>query len=152
MKRVTLDGTRRGEGVDGVEQPVRVARVLGTPQLNCLAGKAPAGVPDAVLRATFVDNLKFAAAALKAEGRRLLVEPINAYDIPGFYLLDEVGAAHAFVQFDRSHAQRTEGELNWRFLFDEIDRLGYPGWIGCEYKSATTATEAGLGWRQARAA
>lgn len=96
----------------GVEQAVRVARVLGTPQLNCLAGKAPAGVPDAVLRATFVDNLKFAAAALKAEGRRLLVEPINAHDIPGFYLLDEVGAAHAFVQFDRSHAQRTEGELN----------------------------------------
>ena len=42
------------------------------------------------------------------------------------------------------------GELNWRFLFAEIDRLGYTGWIGCEYKPATT-TEAGLGWRAALA-
>ena len=38
------------------------------PQLNCLAGKAPAGVADAVLRKTFVDNLRYAAAELE-EGR-----------------------------------------------------------------------------------
>ncbi|HEX6734237.1 MAG TPA: hydroxypyruvate isomerase, partial [Azonexus sp.] len=32
------------------------------------------------------------------------------------------------------------------YLFDLLDRLGYAGWIGCEYKPLTT-TEAGLGWR-----
>ncbi len=37
------------------------------------------------------------------------------------------------------------GELNYRFIFGFIDRIGYDGWIGCEYKPATT-TEAGLGW------
>ncbi|NVK43710.1 MAG: hydroxypyruvate isomerase [Oceanospirillaceae bacterium] len=37
------------------------------------------------------------------------------------------------------------GELNYRFIFGFIDKLGYDGWIGCEYKPATT-TEAGLGW------
>jgi hydroxypyruvate isomerase len=26
-----------------------------------------------------------------------------------------------------------------------VDRLGYQGWIGCEYKPKTT-TDAGLGW------
>ena len=37
------------------------------------------------------------------------------------------------------------GEINYPFLFQHIDRIGYKGWIGCEYRPATT-TEAGLGW------
>ena len=37
------------------------------------------------------------------------------------------------------------GEINYPFLFSVLDRLGYGGWIGCEYKPLTT-TEAGLGW------
>lgn len=37
------------------------------------------------------------------------------------------------------------GEINYEFLFKFIDDIGYDGWIGCEYKPATT-TEAGLGW------
>ncbi|WP_020680425.1 hydroxypyruvate isomerase [Marinobacterium rhizophilum] len=37
------------------------------------------------------------------------------------------------------------GEINYHFLFNFIDTLGYDGWIGCEYKPATS-TEAGLGW------
>ncbi len=37
------------------------------------------------------------------------------------------------------------GEINYPFLFDFIDKLGYQGWIGCEYKPATTTAE-GLGW------
>ncbi len=37
------------------------------------------------------------------------------------------------------------GELNCSFLFYLLDRLGYEGWIGCEYKPQGT-TEEGLGW------
>ncbi|MCU0986103.1 MAG: hydroxypyruvate isomerase family protein [Acetobacteraceae bacterium] len=37
------------------------------------------------------------------------------------------------------------GEINYPFLFGEIDRLGFAGWIGCEYKPKGD-TEAGLGW------
>jgi hydroxypyruvate isomerase len=37
------------------------------------------------------------------------------------------------------------GEINYAFLFRHIERIGYEGWIGCEYRPATT-TEAGLGW------
>ena len=37
------------------------------------------------------------------------------------------------------------GEINYPFLFDFIDGLGYTGWIGCEYKPRTVTT-AGLGW------
>ena len=179
----------------GVPQAIEYATTLGVPQLNCLAGKPGEGTTDAQARATFVDNVRFAAAALKAAGLRLLLEPINNHDVPGFWLnrtdlaisvLDEVGADNAFVQYDIYHAQRYEGELaatmskylsrighvqvadnpgrhepgtgeiNYGFLFAHLDRIGYTGWVGCEYKPATS-TEAGLGWleqarRQLRAA
>jgi hydroxypyruvate isomerase len=37
------------------------------------------------------------------------------------------------------------GEINYTFLFQHIDKVGYQGWIGCEYRPAGS-TEAGLGW------
>jgi len=37
------------------------------------------------------------------------------------------------------------GEINYRFLFEHLDRIGYQGWVGCEYKPATSTAE-GLGW------
>jgi hydroxypyruvate isomerase len=177
---------RMDEFRTGVARAVEYAKVLGVGQLNCLAGKAPMGADEAALRSAFVANLRYAARELGNAGLKLLIEPINTYDIPGFYLsrtqqaidiLDEVGADNAFVQYDLYHAQRMEGELaatvqkhlarighiqladnpgrnepgtgemNYPFLFAHLDRIGYSGWIGCEYKPATT-TEAGLGWRQ----
>jgi len=37
------------------------------------------------------------------------------------------------------------GEINYRFLFDLLDELGYAGWIGCEYRPKGE-TKAGLAW------
>jgi hydroxypyruvate isomerase len=37
------------------------------------------------------------------------------------------------------------GELNYPYLFELIDTLGYGGWIGCEYRPRA-GTSAGLGW------
>ena len=91
------------------------------------------GVDEAVLRQTFVANLRYAAAELKKAGLRLLIEPINTFDIPGFYLnrtaqalaiLDEVGADNAFVQYDIYHAQRMEGELA-ATLQKHLARIGH---------------------------
>jgi len=173
----------------GVARGIEYGSALGVPRLNCLAGKAPAGVDATTLRSTFVANLRFAAAEFKKAKLNLLIEPINRFDIPGFYLnttaqalsiLDEVGADNAYVQYDIYHAQRMEGELantmsaqlarighiqladnpgrnepgtgeiNYAFLFRHLDRIGYKGWIGCEYKPAAR-TEDGLGWIQALA-
>ncbi|KON80790.1 hydroxypyruvate isomerase [Azoarcus sp. PA01] len=184
---IACDPARVGEFQDGVGRAIEYAGVLGCRQVNCLAGKTPAGVDAGRVRETFIDNLRFAAGHLKAAGIRLLVEPINTYDIPGFYLsrtaqaaeiLEAVGSDNLFIQYDIYHAQRMEGELantiarhlpriahiqladnpgrnepgtgeiNWRFLFDFIERSGYDGWIGCEYKPATTTRE-GLGWIEA---
>ncbi|WP_250452844.1 2-oxo-tetronate isomerase [Caballeronia sp. ATUFL_M2_KS44] len=37
------------------------------------------------------------------------------------------------------------GEINYPYLFDVIDSLGYDGWIGCEYRPKAGTSE-GLGW------
>ena len=170
----------------GVGRAIGYACTLGVSQLNCLAGKAPAGVDGATLRRTFVENLRYASKELKKSGLNLLIEPVNTFDIPEFYLsrtsqavdlLGEVGRDNVFLQYDTYHAQRMEGELAatikkhfalirhvqiadnpgrnepgtgeiaFPFLFDLLDRLGYEGWIGCEYKPAAS-TAAGLSWRQ----
>lgn len=104
----------------GVATAISYAKVLGVPQLNCLAGKVPAGVSIEEARQTLVENLRFTASELKKVGLRLLIEPINNLDIPGFFLnytaqaaaiLAEVGADNLFIQYDIYHAQRMEGEL-----------------------------------------
>jgi hydroxypyruvate isomerase len=177
---------RRAEFRDGVERAIDYALALGVGQLNGLAGKAPEGVPHDLLYATYVDNLRHAAAVLKAADLRLLIEPINSFDIPGYFLtrtaqalqiLDEVGADNAFLQYDAYHAHRMEGalvatmeqqlarighiqiadhpgrhepgtgEIDHALLFEHLDRIGYRGWVGCEYIPAA-GTEAGLVWRE----
>jgi len=40
------------------------------------------------------------------------------------------------------------GEVNYPYLFDVVDALGWDGWIGCEYRPKA-ATSAGLGWLRA---
>lgn len=186
---LACDPARVDEFRAGVARGIEYGTALGVPHLNCLAGKAPAGVDAALLRSTFVANLRYAAVEFKKAKLNLLIEPINRFDIPGFYLnttaqaisiLDEVGADNAYVQYDIYHAQRMEGELantmsaqlarighiqladnpgrnepgsgeiNYAFLFKHLDRIGYTGWIGCEYKPAAR-TEDGLGWIQALA-
>jgi hydroxypyruvate isomerase len=176
-----------------VATAIRYGRALSCPKINCLAGIAPAGVEAAALEATLVANLKYAAPRLADAGIKLLLEPINLRDIPGFYvstthhaerLLDAVGSDNLFIQYDIYHTQvmqgdliptyarlrdriahiqiadnpgRNEpgtGEINYGFVLPELDRLGYDGFIGCEYKPRA-GTTAGLGWmtpyREARA-
>jgi hydroxypyruvate isomerase len=90
-------------------------------------------------------------------------------------IIDEVGAPHLRLQLDLYHLQVTEGDLQKRterllpitshvqiagnpdrnepdigevnhlYLLDVLDRLGYDGYVGLEYKPRTT-TGAGLGW------
>jgi hydroxypyruvate isomerase len=111
---------RVSEFREGVEEAIRYAKVLGTRQLNCLLGIVPKGVLHEQAHATAVSNLKYAAEKLKAAKLRLLIEPINTFDIPGFFLsgtrqaleiIKETGSDNLFVQYDIYHMQRMEGEL-----------------------------------------
>jgi hydroxypyruvate isomerase len=175
---------RVNEFRDGVGRAIEYAKVLNCPQLNCLSGIEPGSADAAKVRDTFVGNIRYAADELKKHGIRLLIEPINTRDIPGFYLnrtkqaldlIDESGSDNIFVQYDVYHMQIMEGdlartvetnlarikhiqladnpgrnepgtgEINYPFLFGFFDRIGYDGWIGCEYKPRGK-TEDGLDW------
>ena len=111
---------RMGEFQDGVGEAIRYAKALNVKQLNCLLGIVPQGVSHEVAEETVVSNLRFAAAELKTAGIRLLIEPINTFDIPGFFLsktqqavdlIHKTGSDNLFVQYDIYHMQRMEGEL-----------------------------------------
>ena len=111
---------RVGEFQDGVGRAIEYATTLGCRQINCLAGITPAGADAGKVHETLVANLRFAAGKLGEAGIRLLVEPINTFDIPGFHvngtaqaiaLIDEVGSDNLFLQHDIYHMQRMEGEL-----------------------------------------
>jgi hydroxypyruvate isomerase len=103
-----------------LERAVAYARAADCPRLHCLAGVALAGVEPAHLYATYVANLRHAAARLAGEGITLLIEPINTRSVPGYFLsgsgqaervLDEVGAPNLRLQFDLFHMQIMEGDL-----------------------------------------
>ena len=124
---------RTAEFREGVNRAISYATALGCPQVNCLAGKLPDGASSAQAHATLVSNLRFAASALKAAGIRLLIEPINTFDIPGFFLsrtsqaaalIGEVGSDNLFIQYDIYHMQRMEGELA-NTLSKHMARIGH---------------------------
>jgi len=52
---------------------------------------------------------------------------------------------HVQIAAVPSRHEPDEGEINYPEIFEAIDRLGYAGWIGCEYKPRSR-TEDGLGW------
>lgn len=169
---------------DGVGKAIEYATALECRQINCLAGIIPPGADPDMLRETLISNLQFAAEKLAQVDIKLLAEPINTRDIPGFYLrntqqaldiFDDVSSSNLFLQYDIYHMQIMEGdlaptiekhinriahmqladnpgrhepgtgEINYTFLFDFIDQIGYDGWIGCEYKPKTK-TRPGLAW------
>jgi hydroxypyruvate isomerase len=112
---------RTSEFAAGVEQAIDYATTLECTQVNCLAGIVPPGVSSAEAHATLVGNLRLAAPQCAAAGIRLLIEPINTRDIPGFFLthtaqaleiIEEVGSDNLFLQYDVYHMQIMEGDLS----------------------------------------
>jgi hydroxypyruvate isomerase len=164
------------------------ARTTAAPRVHVLAGTpAPEAWDEA--EAVFVRNLRRACEVLGGHGIRVMVEPINPRDMPGYFLTSAEQAASLIarvarsglaLQFDFYHAQIVRGDLAARLdrhfalighvqiagvpqrhepdlgevhypaLFRQLDRLGYRGWVGCEYRPARGTepggTSAGLGW------
>jgi 2-dehydrotetronate isomerase len=113
--------SRRDEFRRGfVEQALPYAQALRCPRVHVMAGRMPAGAERAPMRATFVENLGWAAREAASVGIEVLIEPINKRDIPGYLLnrqddaheiVAEVNAPNLRVQMDLYHCQIVEGDV-----------------------------------------
>lgn len=138
-------------------------------------------------RTTLIENLRWACPIAEAAGVKLLLEPINGRDFPGYLLqrtleaaavIGHVGCANLRLQFDVYHRQIMEGdllaalqeylpliahvqiaqppdrgepdrgEIHYPTVLAALDRLGYDGWVGCEYRPRGGTLE-GLRWMEA---
>lgn len=117
---IAVDPGRREEFRAGVAKALDLARRFGCRRLNCLVGKHSDERPADAQWACLVDNIRFAAEALDAHGITLLVEPLNTFDVPGFYLASTARTLHLLedarrdnvqLQYDVYHMQRMEGNL-----------------------------------------
>ncbi len=107
------DPQRKQAFREGLELAMEYSLALDCTQLNCLAGVLPRGLDPEEAWATFRENLRYAAPRLAAWGRRLLIEPINTQDMPGFLLcrsdtalelIRTLELENLYLQFDAYHA------------------------------------------------
>lgn len=165
-----------------VERALDYASATGVKRLHLMAGIADSR--DQAAASCYWRSVTYTAGQLAEAGIDLLLEPINARNMPGYYLNDfsaaeelitELDLPNLKLQFDIYHRQIMHGdvamamrrlmpivghiqiasvpsrhepdgeELNYPYLFGEIDRLGYRGFVGCEY-IPRAGTLDGLKW------
>ena len=111
---------REAEFRQGVEMALAYADALDCPRIHLMAGLVPPGMERDAVRATYVANLRWAAALAAQAGRGVLIEPINTRDMPRYFLnrqdhaheiVAEVGAPNLQVQMDLYHCQIVEGDV-----------------------------------------
>jgi 2-dehydrotetronate isomerase len=156
---------------------------IGGRSVHCLAGKIQVEQRPAAER-TYVANLQIAADLAAQKGKFLLIEPINYFGRPNYYLnyvehaaevVEKVDRSNVKIQYDFYHVQimqgdlirrfekhqrlightqiaavpsrhePDEGEINYPEIFAALDRLGYDGYVACEYRPRGR-TEDGLAW------
>lgn len=118
-----LNGERGLAAQPGREQDFRAsvelallhARALGVRRVHAMAGLTDPDVPRSVQHATYVANLRYAAARAARQGVEILIEPINPGDMPHYFLthvgqalkiIAEVAAPNLRLQFDAYHVHR----------------------------------------------
>lgn len=116
---------RVAEFRESVDRAIEYAKATGCTQVNCLAGIAPQGIDRPTLESVLVENLRYAAPRLLEAGIKLLLEPINTRDMPGFLInstsdYERIAAAVAhenlYLQYDFYHMQIVQGDLIPTFL------------------------------------
>ncbi|MEY4625834.1 MAG: hydroxypyruvate isomerase [Pseudomonadota bacterium] len=130
---IACDPARVEEFKIGLLDAIQYAKILHVPHINCLSGKLPEGVSRESAQSTFVSNLTFAAEVLKKENIKLLIEPINTFDMPGFFLSSSqhavetimaVKSNNLYLQYDAYHMHRMgEDILDMEELLPFIDHI-----------------------------
>ena len=111
---------KKGEFQESITAAIDSAVALGCPCVQVMAGRTPEREDFHTVYATYLENLRFAAAAFAERGIKALIEATNPFDNPGYFLdrpdtalrvLEDAGVANLFLLFDVYHAQVTQGNL-----------------------------------------
>lgn len=137
---IACDPHRVDEFRAGVPLAIKYAKALSVPHVNCLAGIPPKGLSHDVIQATLMANLTWAAEELAKDRIKLLIEPINTFDIPGFYLnrsqqavdiIMAVKSKNLYLQYDAYHMHRMGEDIldveDYMPFIDHIQIADHPG-------------------------
>lgn len=114
---------REQEFAQSINTALPYALATGVQRLHVMAGLEPAGSEPQALRRTYIENLRLACDRLGEHGIRVMIEPINRRDMPGYFLnhqaqahelCTEVQRPNIQVQMDFYHCQIVEGDLATR--------------------------------------
>src|SRR4051812_8611289 len=114
---------RQSEFREGVKRALDYAATLECRRVHCMAGIVPAEVAQATAAAIYAANLTWAAEQARPAGVKLMLEPINHRDMPGYFLntqaqgaaiVEAIGRDRLGLQFDVYHVQITEGDITKR--------------------------------------
>src|SRR5258708_10678827 len=119
---------------DGVSQALDYAVALDCRLIHVMAGVPPADVAHDTAAALYAANLAWAGERGLAAGVKLVIEPLNPRDAPGYFLRSqEQGAAivaalghdRIGLQFDIYHCQTAQGDVTTRLerLLPVIDHM-----------------------------
>ncbi len=120
---------REDEARAAIDQAIAYAHDIGAQNVHVMAGFASG---EAAHQA-FVKALRYACSKAAPHGISILIEPLNHYDAPGYFLqttqqavtiLDEVGSDTLRLMFDCYHVQLMEGDLSNR-LKALLPRIGH---------------------------
>lgn len=110
---------REQEARAAIDEAILYASAIGTPNIHVMAGNANG---DAA-RTTFIQALRYACEQAAALNINVLIEPLNRYDAPDYFLstttqalglITDVKATNLKLMFDCYHVQLMEGDLSHR--------------------------------------
>ncbi len=113
---------READARDSIDKALAYAKAIGAGSVHVLAGK-PAESIFAEARRSYLAALDYAADRAAGMGMTILMEPLNARDVPGYFLstsaeaaeiIGELGRDNLKIMFDCYHVQIGEGDLTRR--------------------------------------
>lgn len=116
---------RTEEFKESVYQGIEYARHLNVNKMHCMAGVCLEKQDSPAYRETYIENLRFAAQKALEYNITILIEPINHFDMPGYFLnnleearkmIKETRMPNLQLQYDFYHIQRLYGESTKSFL------------------------------------
>ena len=125
---------RETEARAGIDAALDYANAINAGNIHVLPGFAGGKAAEAC----FVENLRYAADAAATHGRTILIEPLNHYGAPGYFLnhsemarqiIEAVGAPNLKLMFDCYHIQILEGDLTRR-IDANLDITGHIQFAG----------------------